>query len=444
VRRVGARLPDRVGHPDPARRRSASRLGDRALIPQDASGEASTAGGGLWGFPAPAADRAATVLVVAHLLVAWAITLSGFLLAAAVVAFAIGRWLSPQPLSASFRPPMRLAVAYLVLLLAAILASPDWSASWRSASEIFNFTTLALVLVLIRGERAVRWLVDALILSGGAIAAAGLAQIALGFGDLERRIRGPFSHYMTFAGFLLLLDLMLVARLLERRRRDAATGPTAWLDRLPLAWIVLALINTALFASLTRNAWVALVLALTVLVALARPRRMVLAPVVVWVFLIVAPVPVVARALSIADLTDSSSYDRICMVQAGLRMVGERPLLGVGPDQVKRIYPLYRHPTAPRLLIPHLHNSYLQLAAERGIPALAVMMGLLGGTAVVAARGFRRRGRDADLHLGVLGALVAFGIAALFENNWGDTEVQRLLLGLIALPYALAASEESR
>jgi O-antigen ligase len=169
---------------------------------------------------------------------------------------------------------------------------------------------------------------------------------------------------------------------------------------------------------------------------------MVLAPVLVWVFLIVAPVPVVARVLSIADLSDASSYDRICMVQAGLRMVGERPLLGVGPDRVKRIYSLYRHPTAPRLLIPHLHNSYLQLAAERGIPALAVMMALLGGTAVVAARGFRRRGRDADLYLGVLGALVAFGIAALFENNWGDTEVQRLLLGLIALPYVLEAGEE--
>ena len=52
------------------------------------------AGGGLWGFPAPTADRVATALVVAHLLVAWAITLSGFLLAAAVVAFAIGRWSS--------------------------------------------------------------------------------------------------------------------------------------------------------------------------------------------------------------------------------------------------------------------------------------------------------------------------------------------------------------
>ncbi len=321
----------------------------------------------------------ATALVVGHLLAAWAITLSGILLALAVLAWVAGQWSRRTSWPESFHAPLRLAGAYLVLLLAAILASPDWSASWRASSEIFNFTTLALVLALIRGERTVRWLVDALILVGGGLSLAGLAQFATGFGDLERRIRGPFSHYMTFAGFLLLLDLMLVARLLERRRRDATSGPSAWLDWPVVAWGVLVLINVALFASLTRNAWVALVSALAVLVALARPKRIVFAPVVVWLFLIVAPVPVVARVLSITDLTDASSYDRICMVQAGLRMVGERPLLGVGPDQVKRIYSLYRHPTAPRLLIPHLHNSYLQLAAERGIPALAVMMALLGG-----------------------------------------------------------------
>jgi O-antigen ligase len=247
---------------------------------------------------------------------------------------------------------------------------------------------------------------------------------------------------MTFAGFLLLLDLMLLARLLERRRRDPGPGPTALLDRKWVAWFVLALINVALFGSLTRNAWVALVSALAVLVAIARPKRMVFAPAVVWVFLIVAPVPVVARALSIVDLTDASSYDRICMLQAGLRMVGEQPLLGVGPDQVKRIYAHYRHPTAPRLLIPHLHNSFLQLAAERGIPALAVMLALLGGALVAAVKGYRRRGRAADVYLGVIGALVAFGVAALFENNWGDTEVQRLLLGIVALPYALSVDGE--
>jgi O-antigen ligase len=52
-------------------------------------------------------------------------------------------------------------------------------------------------------------------------------------------------------------------------------------------------------------------------------------------------------------------------------MVAERPLFGIGPDLVEARYPIYRHPTAPRYTVPHLHNDLLQLAAERGLPALA-------------------------------------------------------------------------
>ena len=38
-------------------------------------------------------------------------------------------------------------------------------------------------------------------------------------------------------------------------------------------------------------------------------------------------------------------------------------------------------------------------------------------------------------------ALIAFSIAGLFENNWGDTEVQRLVLFLLAVPFCLEADE---
>jgi geranylgeranyl pyrophosphate synthase len=118
------------------------------------------------------------------------------------------------------------------------------------------------------------------------------------------------------------------------------------------------------------------------------------------------------------------------MVEAGLRMVGERPLLGLGPDLVKRVYPLYRHPTAPRLLVPHLHNSYVQLAAERGSRA----RGLSGADRHRGGRRLARLpalGTDADLHLAVLGAL-AVSIVSLFEHSWGDSEVQRVVLVLLA------------
>ncbi len=386
------------------------------------------------------AERTPFALFAAHLLTIWGLALSNLLLGFAIVVGVV-RWRRLPGLSKPARPLFRLAIAYLLLLLAAIAASIDVRTSARALSEIFGFGTLGLALLLVQGERRVRWLFDALIVTGVVVAAWGLGQLAFGFGDLEHRIRGPFSHYMTFAGYLLLIDLLLVARLLGRRTEIVGGGATSLLDRGAVAWPAVALMSIALLSSLTRGAWLALAGALCLLVGLARRRLLLLAPVVVLALVVVSPVPVFARLLSIADLADVSNYDRICMADAGLRMIGERPLLGLGPDQVRLVYPIYRHPTAPRLLVPHLHNAYLQLAAERGIPALSVYLALLGSSTLAAWRGFRRGGSGAELHLGVLGALAAFALAGLFENNWGDTELQRVVLLLLAAPFVLETQE---
>ncbi len=391
----------------------------------------------------PGPERTRLALYGAHLLASPALAISNLLLGSSVLSL---RWLgAPRPaIPERARPPLAAAAAYLVALVASILASPEPATSVRALSEIFSFATFALALVWLRGERPARWLVDAAIVIAALVALWGLAQLAFGYGPLDRRIRGPFSHYMTFAGWLLPLDLMLIARMLLRRPPAAAVaeGPTAWLDRPAIAWPALVAINLALIGSLTRSAWLALAVSLALVGALVRPRLLAWAVPGALLFLILAPVPVVERAMSIADLTDESNYDRLCMVEAGLRMVGEHPLLGLGPDRVERRYPLYRHPTAPRRTIPHLHNAYLQLAAERGLLSLGAFLALLGLAGLAALRGLRRAreggGGGGDLHLGVLGALVAFGVAALFENNWGDTEVQRMLLFVLAVPFVIA------
>ena len=46
-------------------------------------------------------------------------------------------------------------------------------------------------------------------------------------------------------------------------------------------------------------------------------------------------------------------------------------------------------------------------------------------------------GPRADLYLGAILALVGFNLAGLFEYNWGDVEVQRLALFLLAIPFCL-------
>ncbi len=112
---------------------------------------------------------------------------------------------------------------------------------------------------------------------------------------------------------------------------------------------------------------------------------------------------------------------------------------------VKHRYAIYRPPAAPRYNVPHLHNSLLQLAAERGLPALGSYLGLTIAAMVLAWRRFRReggrRGPRADLWIGALLAILAFNVAGLFENNWGDAEVQRTALFALAIPFCLEAAE---
>ena len=323
---------------------------------------------------------------------------------------------------------------YVLLTLGSIVASYDPRTSLRGVTEVFSLTTLVLAPLFVQGERQVRRLVDLLIAVAALLACTGLAQYLVGYGDIDKRIRGPFSHYMTFSGFLLVCDLLLLATMVYTDRWRGRGG--LW------RWGALAVINVALLGSYTRSAWVAFAVALTVLVLIRAPRLLLAYVPAVAVFIALAPVPLLHRVVSIVDLKDLSNYDRLCMLEAGVTMVRERPLFGCGPEMVERRYPLYRAPSAPRYEIPHLHNSLLELAAERGLPALASYLWLTVAAAAMAWRRFKaeggRHGPRADLYVGVMLALLAFNVAGLFENNWGDTEVQRPVLFVLALPFCLA------
>jgi len=135
-----------------------------------------------------------------------------------------------------------------------------------------------------------------------------------------------------------------------------------------------------------------------------------------------------------------SNRDRIAMAKSGLRMIRDYPLTGVGPDMVETVYPVYRDAMAVNQLNPHLHNVPLQIAAERGLPALAIFLWFL----IVLVRDFIRQRRIAERRflpsagLACVGAMLAAG---MFEHNFGDSEFLMLFLVLVTLPYAALRGE---
>ena len=378
----------------------------------------------------PSDDRVAFWLYAGHLWTVVGIALSNFFFGGMIIATALaarGRGLPWR----RWRPILLPVGLYAACVIAAIALSRDPVASLRGGGQVLGLATLVAGLVVLRCEERVRRVVDGLTAVAALCAAYGIVQLLfLGYGDINHRIRGPFSHYMTFAGFLLMADLMLIGLMVCGRHRNL------------FRWVSLVMINLALLASLTRSAWVAFAIALTLCLAIRRPRWVWAYVPAVLVFLTLAPVPVVHRVVSIFDLKDVSNYDRICMAEAGLLMVRDRPLTGLGPGMVREVYPVYRHPTAPRRWVPHLHNNVVHVAAEEGVPAMLAFLWLMGSSIVVAYRGYQREehgeGRVPGFYLGALLALVGFNLAGVFEYNWGDTEVQRIALALAALPWALA------
>ena len=157
-------------------------------------------------------------------------------------------------------------------------------------------------------------------------------------------------------------------------------------------------------------------------------------PSVSALFLTVAPANLTARLYSTFSLTDPSNIDRVAMMRSGLHIIKDDPLTGVGPDMIIQVYPHYRDKSAVNQLNPHLHNVPLQIAAERGLPALAVWIWFI----VTLIRDFlrRRTGEFRSLSNGGLAAIAAMLAAGLFEYNFGDSEFLMLFLVLMTLPYA--------
>ena len=138
------------------------------------------------------------------------------------------------------------------------------------------------------------------------------------------------------------------------------------------------------------------------------------------------------------DLHDPTNRDRVAMMRGRARHRDEHyPLTGVGPNVVQRglpELPADRPPWSRRR--PHLHNVPLQIAAERGLPALGVWIWFVVSAAARPAGGVSGPTGSRYLAAAGLGALAAMLAAGFFEYNFGDSEFLMPFLVLLTLPFA--------
>jgi len=327
---------------------------------------------------------------------------------------------------AFFRP----LLVYAVLTLVATVFSVDVWVSLVDDKQLLLFLAVPAVYETARGGRA-RTVVRVVIAVGAVSAIYGIIQYGiLHYNNLGQRPQGSLGHYMTYSGLLMLVATTAAARLLFDKR-----------DRVWPALVMPALL-VALGLTFTRSAWVGASVGIAALLLMKDFRLVGALPVVLAVGIALAPPQVTQRFYSMFDLKDPTSRDRVAMLREGARMIAADPLTGMGPNMVEREYIRFRDPDAVERVNPHLHNVPMQIAAERGLPALAAWVWFIG-SAAAGAWGLLRRGRHPVMAAAGLGAVAAMLGAGLFEHNFGDSEFLMLFLVLLTLPSASERAEPS-
>lgn len=337
-----------------------------------------------------------------------------------------------------------LAFTALTLVSSAFSGNPGWS--FWIARDLLRIATFYVVLACTRNPRHAVRLWQAFLTALSLMAAYGLGQAYLcgvrpGWVPAAwlteicthaQRVRGPFSIYMTFGGVLFLGVLFFLAYLANVPWRRA------W-------WMLpgVAVTSAALAFTYSRNAWLGLAAGALGLVLTARRtlRIVLILAAVLTLGAIAMPGGVTERVRSVVNLEDQTLRDRVAMWRSGLAMIADHPLLGVGPGEVRTWYQQYRRPEAVRPSTGHLHNSAIQIAAERGLPTLVAWIWIW---VVFFREGWRILGY-ADRASPVRRALVCaslagvagFLVAGLFEHNFGDAEVAMVIFALMAQPWVV-------
>jgi O-antigen ligase len=383
----------------------------------------------------------AGLLLVLAVGLACSITLSEItLLALAVVILGRAR---PQLswLRAPVVAPVLAFAAWTVLAAATAIHPAD---SLRSAKSLLNLATFWIVLAALPDAASARRFATAIFVSVSVVACLSIVQVTGcvdgGYGATPQipllttyfkkcvRAHGFFSIYMTLAGVLLVVMSLTLPRLRDFRRPLLAG----------FAWLACVV---ALALTEVRGAWVGFGAGGALTVLLGRRARL---------LLLLAALPLTALAFprvqerlhSMLDPTDPTARERLVMLHVGLQLIREHPITGIGPGQVKHVYPIYAPPEALRRHTGHLHDTPLQIAVERGLVGLALWLSIFVAFFVRSAGVLRRLPAEASadraLVVGALAAVAAFLVSGLFEYNFGDTEVLLVILGVMALPFVVA------
>ena len=350
-----------------------------------------------------------------------------------------------------------LGIPFLLFVLACLIAvidAYDISYSYPSLKKLLEFLIFFWVINYVRENRLRDQLVLVLIASATLAGLFGFYQAWETSVTIGARVEGTLSVYMTFAGILMMVGLLALARFLYRHPKEI------WL--LPCMGIIL----TCLLFTLTRQAWFGFFAGTFFLLCVWRKKILLTLPFLFAAFAFMSSesirskVPMISipdagpsfissdssfsanlkfRIQRIFDGKDETLLIRNALWQGGWEVFKDYPLTGCGFKCVDLVHPQYPDPTGHIKKLRGMHNNFIQLAVDTGILGLFTWVGIWSCFFVMLYKRFAELDGDLNEKGVVLGSgAVAVGFLAggFFETNMYDSEVAMTLYFIMALPFS--------
>lgn len=167
---------------------------------------------------------------------------------------------------------------------------------------------------------------------------------------------------------------------------------------------------------------------------------------------------VTARTEDAVRLKDDSSRQRVLLWEDTLRLIYDRPLLGVGAGNFEYNIPRYTSPRSlevkarmegeggPELMAFRAHNEYLEVWAEAGILGLGALLFLLYQVAGALWLLLKRfiRGEEDLFVVGLAGAMAASLAHAFFSTNLQDPASALGFWVVVGMIWSMKLNAEGR
>jgi hypothetical protein len=248
------------------------------------------------------------------------------------------------------------------------------------------------------------------------------------------RASGWTRHYETYSEILQILAQLALGLLLANYKNHRFNL------RAKLAAVAFALLSLGIALTAMRTTLVALTIGILVIAGrtlYGRTKVLALAGICI-VLAVGAFVVYQTRAQHALLFQDPSSSLRVQVARVGLSRLMLHPLFGHGMDAVHVHWNEWGFPGSDML---HLHSTPLQLAFDRGFPALFLWLWIIWLFWRTAADGEKSLRDSSDTNrygvlLGASGAVAGFFASSLVNYNFGDGEVALVfwwLLGIVVV-----------